>query len=52
MDKDRIVMSHIMLELTDGFQERLALNITDCTTNLDDGKFCPRLRILLCKNGS
>ena len=30
-------MSHIMLELTDGFQERLALNITDCTANLDDG---------------
>ena len=36
MDKDRIVMSHIMLELTDGFKEWLALNITDCTANLDD----------------
>ena len=53
MDKDRIVMSHIMLELTDGFQERLALNITDCTTNLDDGNsvfvcgFCSVKRLLI-----
>ena len=27
MDEDRIVMSHFVLELTEGFQKRLALNI-------------------------
>ena len=37
MNKNGIVMSHIMLELTDGFQERLTLNITNCPAYLDDG---------------
>ena len=36
MDKDRIFMSDIMLELTDSFKERLALNITDSTAHFND----------------
>ncbi len=41
VDQDCIVMSHIELELTNCFQERLTFNITDCwqTTNLDDGNY-------------
>ncbi len=37
MDQDCIVMSYIMLELTDCFQERLAFDITYRTTDFDDG---------------
>ena len=37
MDQDCIVMSHIELELTDCFQERLTFNITDCSSHLDNG---------------
>ena len=36
MNEDCIVMSHIMLELTDGFQERLALDVTNGSSDLDD----------------
>ena len=36
MNKNGIVMSHIMLELTDGFQERLALDVTNGSSDLDD----------------
>ena len=36
MDQNRIVMSDIMLELTDGFQERLALDISDRSADLND----------------
>ncbi len=32
-------MSHFMLELTDGFQERLAFDIANCSTDFDDGNF-------------
>ena len=52
MNKNGIVMSHIMLELTDGFQERLTLNITNCTAYLDDGNSVLIRCFLLCKNGS
>ena len=37
MDQDRIVMSHVVLELADGFQEWLAFDITDCSSDLDNG---------------
>ena len=37
MDQDCIVMSYIKLELTDGFQEGLALDITNSSSNLDNG---------------
>ena len=30
-------MSHIELELTNCFQERLAFNITNCSSHLDNG---------------
>ena len=36
MNEDRIVMPHIMLELTDGFQERLTLDVTNGSSDLDD----------------
>ena len=36
MDQNRIVMSDFVLELTDRFEERLAFDITDRTTNFDD----------------
>lgn len=34
MDQNGIVMPHLMLELTDGFQERLALDVTYGTAYL------------------
>ena len=37
MDQNGIVMPHLMLELTNGFQERLALDITYGTADLNDG---------------
>ena len=37
MDQDGILMTHLMLELTDGLQERLAFDITDGTAHLNDG---------------
>ena len=37
MDQNRIVMADFMLELTNGLQERLALDITYGTADLDDG---------------
>ena len=37
MDQNGIVMPYLMLELTDGLQERLALDITDGTADFDDG---------------
>ena len=40
MDQDRIVVSYFMLELTNGLQERLTLDITDGSTHLDDGDLC------------
>ena len=36
MDQNRILMTDLMLELTDGLQKRLALDITYRTTHLDD----------------
>ena len=36
MDQDRIFMSYFMLELTDGFQERLAFDVADRTAHFDD----------------
>ena len=40
MDQDRILMSNFMLELTNGLKERLAFDITNGSTNLDDGNLC------------
>ena len=37
MDQNGIIMAHLMLELTDGLQERLAFDITYGTADLDDG---------------
>lgn len=37
MDQNRIVMADFMLELTNGLQERLALDIAYGTTDLNDG---------------
>ena len=37
MDQDCILVSDFVLELTDRFQERLALDITDGTADFDDG---------------
>ena len=37
MDQNGIVMPNLMLELTDGLQERLALDVTYGTAYLDDG---------------
>ena len=37
MDQNGIFVPHLMLELTDGLQERLALDITDGTADLNDG---------------
>ena len=37
MDQNGIIMAHLMLELTNGFQERLALDITYGTAALNDG---------------
>ena len=36
MDQDSIFMSDIVLELTDGFQERLTFDIADSTANFND----------------
>ena len=40
VDQGNIIMSHIVLELTDRLQERLALNISGSTTYLDNGNLC------------
>ena len=37
MDQNGIVMTDLMLELTNGLQERLALDVTYGTAYLDDG---------------
>ena len=37
MDQNGIIMAHLMLELTNGFQERLTLDIAYGTTDLNDG---------------
>ena len=37
MDENGIFMSYVMLELTDGLQERLAFDIAHGTAYLNDG---------------
>ena len=37
MDQNGIIMAHLMLELTNGFQERLAFDVTYGTADLNDG---------------
>ena len=37
MNQNSVLMSHIVLELTDGLQKRLTLNIADGTAHLNDG---------------
>ena len=44
MDQDGVFTAYFMLELTDGFQERLALYITHGTAHLDDGDPCFLIR--------
>ncbi len=44
MNQNRIVMADIMLELTDGLQKRLTLDITNGTADLDDGNICLIIR--------
>ena len=40
MDQDAILMSYLVLELTDRFNEWLAFDITDRTADLDNRNFC------------
>ena len=40
MDQDRVFVSDFMLELTDRLSERLALDISDGTTDFDDRDMC------------
>ncbi len=40
MDQDNIFLSFLMLELTDGFQERLAFDVTNSSTDFNDGDLC------------
>ena len=40
MDQNHILRSAFMLKLTNGFEERLAFDVTDCTTNFNDGDLC------------
>ncbi len=40
MDQDDILMSFIVLELTDCLQERLAFDIAYRAADLDNGNFC------------
>ena len=37
MNQNSIFSADFMLELTNSFQERLAFDITDCTTDFNDG---------------
>ena len=37
MDQNGIIMTNLMLELTNGLQERLALDVTYSTADLNDG---------------
>ena len=39
VDQRNIVMSHIMLELADRFQERLAFDVTNSSTDFNNGNF-------------
>ena len=45
MDQNGIVMPNLMLELTDGLQERLTLDVTYGTAYLDDGD----TGLIICK---
>ena len=45
MDQNRVVPAYFMLELTNGFKERLAFDITYRTAHLNNGN----ARVLVCK---
>ena len=48
MDQDNIFCSAFMLKLTDGFKERLAFNITNSSTDLNDSNLsicCSRITV-------
>ena len=48
MDQDNIFTSFFMLELTDGFQERLAFDISNGSADFDNGNFrilCSRIAV-------
>ena len=40
MNEDRIFPAHLMLELADGLEERLAFDVADGSAYLDDGNMC------------
>ena len=40
MDQNDVITSFFMLKLTNGFQERLAFDITDSSTHFNDRDFC------------
>ena len=40
MNQNGVLMSHIVLELTDGLQERLTLDVAHGAAHLDDGDMC------------
>ena len=52
MDQNGIVMAHLMLELTNGLQERLALDVTYGTADLDDGDTGLIIRKVAVESGS
>ena len=45
MDQNGVIMAHLMLELTNGLQKRLALDVTYGTADLDDGD----AGLIICK---
>ena len=40
MDQNDVITSFFMLKLTNGFQERLAFDITDSSAHFNDRDFC------------
>ena len=39
MDEDDVLLSLLVLKLTDRFEKRLTLDIPDCASDLDNGNF-------------
>lgn len=52
MNQNRVLMAHIVLELTDRLQKRLTLNIADGAAHLNDGNMGLILIEIAVKNGS
>ena len=49
MNEDTVLMAYFMLKLAQSFKERLALNISGSTANLDDSYFCFRSILIMIK---